>query len=138
MPDCLIFWSGPKILLMQIRQPSPSLINPAHANQAPLSSLINPAQANQANLSFWLILHRQIRRLGKQRKVVRSLLQCGTNIRIFKYIWIYFDEYIYLSKYLMIFFQVKYIQIFICDLFFADEYIQIFICPISILSISIF
>ena len=48
--------------------------NPAQANQAPLPSMINPAQANQANLSDGSDLLRQIRRSGKQRKFVRSLV----------------------------------------------------------------
>ena len=43
--------------------------------------------------------------------------QCGTNIRIFKYICIYLDKYIHLSKYSFIFFQRDFIRIFICDLF---------------------
>ena len=53
--------------------PISSLINPTQENQAPLPGLINPAQANQANLSAWSIMIRQIRRLGKQRKFVRIL-----------------------------------------------------------------
>ena len=52
----------------------PSLINPAQAYQANNSSLINPSQANQASLRAWSILLRQVRRSGKQRKFLRSVL----------------------------------------------------------------
>ena len=75
LPDRLIFWAGPKILLMQIRQPSQPVKScsgqsgtpfqpdqscsvksgtPSHPYQSCLGksgkplSLINPAQANQA------------------------------------------------------------------------------------------
>ena len=53
-------------------------------------------------------------------------VQCGTNICIFKYIQIYLDEYIHLSKYSLIFSKAK-------ILIYTDKYIQIFIHPISMI-----
>ena len=52
--------------------------------------------------------------------------QCVANIRIFEYIWIFFDEYIHLFKYLWIFPRQIYSDIHL-RLFPSHEYIRRFI-----------
>ena len=64
---------------------------------------------------------------------LKSLGQCGMNIRIFEYISIYLDKYIHSSEYSLFFPKQIYLDIHLWSVY-TNKYIQIFIRPISIIA----